>query len=389
MTTTACGSGTSVTSTNAGESLDRASTAGSPQEVDLESSVRNVGNCDEIPGAVVDLRIRPGALAGEAETLDWSVAVGPFDVRDAAQGVASSLAMNSPVDLNVVAAKEGPERISSTIKLSGSAVPERFALSNLIGRYWPDDGVVLIGHEGTRVDRAIALHSNGIAIIGYCMGQVSDTWNSGIEPLGIGSIEALDLLFADPSDERFEAALGFAPAEPPEEVVEWADIPPARRTYGSAPYDVLQRLDTVSVTVLVPKEWMDTDSGLGGICSRTPEAEHECIGFSVASQLSNGDLGWQRHVFAVPGESVTLILTDGAERSVAVATLSSDLISPISTRYSGEASGMSVFVDLRPLADHASSPDDVLELADPSRHVSLVVGATLPIVASAVGGEGD
>ncbi|MCP3939264.1 MAG: hypothetical protein GY708_28270, partial [Actinomycetia bacterium] len=267
-------------------------------------------------------------------------------------------------------------------------VARSLSMFNLTANRWPSDGVVLLGLEGRQVILAIALHENGVSFVGDCLGGLSNTWNAHIETMGLDHpVDAVDILLSDPTDQRLLPALDLAPEEPEPKPIPWVDRAPDERSYDGAPAEVRERLHRASVVIVLPEEWPQGE--LGGICSRTPEALHQCYGFSMADRLSTGEFGWQMDVAVVPGEPVTLLLGDEVSYPLDLVEMPTELLEPVS-KPPGDRSDFdfSILVDFRPTYPSAV---EVFDLVDDPTVADLIEVGTIPTpepVITPLGGDG-
>jgi len=336
------------------------------ETADLESVGALYGSCKSIEGVEIDFAPFGEVLRESAPEMSWSVVVGPFDVEDASDRDLSLLMRTNEVELNALNGDLYDVGVRGLVSDAAvSSEPASYNIPNIMARYWPDDGAILLGTMNGRAGFGFSLFENGMAAIGYCMAGLSFDWNANVGALGLDSpLDAFDILLADASDPRLDSVLGLGPVEVPVPV-DWVDTPPDERVYGSAPDEVLDRLQVASIVVYAPDDW---NQQLGVVCSRTPEAMRDCAGFSVLQLLSNGEVGWIQKVFVVPGQPVTLFLLEVEGAPADLVEIPSELLT---AAIEGD---MAISVNLRP-----ANPETPADFAADSSLTELIEIALIPL----------
>ncbi|MCP3938889.1 MAG: hypothetical protein GY708_26370, partial [Actinomycetia bacterium] len=164
----------------------------------------------------------------------------------------------------------------------------------------------------------------------------------------------------------------------------WEDLAPTERSYAGAPEEVLARLQHVPVVVVLPESWHGSQSD-GGICSRTPEALHECYGFTSLELMTDGRVGFSIRGVMVPGEPVTLVLFDEQFRLRDIVE-----IPAAELQRALDDESLAVIVDLRGLYGSLDLPPSTLEqFPEAVEPIDIRVEEPPTRVTTPVGGEGD
>ncbi|MCP4965309.1 MAG: hypothetical protein GY926_08730, partial [bacterium] len=169
--------------------------------VDLEAEVEALGSCAIYDDdQFYDPAPVEGSLQNSVLKHEWSLAVGPFDIEDPSDGSRARYYDGTVVVIPIVADGLQGAGLWDTVERVEEANRREFSIPNIVARYWPDDGVVLIVHIEGKIRVALALYENGVAAIGACHRRVVDVWNPGVAEAGFERpLDAVDLLLRDPS----------------------------------------------------------------------------------------------------------------------------------------------------------------------------------------------
>ncbi len=352
-----CGQGATETTTEG-----TGSAVGGPglSEADLALEASERGPCEAIDGVVIDANLAMSALRDVSPELTWDLVIGQHDLADESGGDVSLLIQTLAYEFEAISSDVRGGRIADLANGADTA-PLELEVANLPARYWPDEGPVLVGHDGKTVKSAVAVYPNGLAFIGYCQGNLSQIWNDGAADAGFESpLEALDLLLVDSWSPRLDPLFESKRTDSADGEVAWLDRDPVDRTYSDAPPEVLAELVPVMVTVLFPEPWGSDQAS--ALCSRTPDALNvECVGFTAAGWFTDGTWGWNHQMPTVPGEALVLVLLDEHGERVDLITLQSELLDSVRAAHDSENS---IVVDFRPLESASPSPSDAAGFVD-------------------------